>query len=163
MDWRVTHGQFWRKMMFNQRGDWLLVVLLALQPLGTAASPSGDNPSAALLALENQWIEALEKSDINSLSKLFAANFIDTDETGHRSSKADVLDALRSGALKIRKLQLSDMKVYLYGHAAIVIGTSVQDGAYEGHPLAHKIVFTDTFTRHGAEWQAVASQRTRVE
>jgi hypothetical protein len=75
--------------MFNQRGDWLLVVLLALQPLG-AAAPSGDNPSAALIALENQWIEALEKSDINSLSKLFAANFIDTDETGHRSSKASV-------------------------------------------------------------------------
>jgi len=150
-------------MLNNQRGDWLLVVLLALQPSGAAASPAAANPSATLMALENQWIEALEKADTNTLSKLFAANFIDTDETGHRSTKTGVLDALRSGALKIRKLQVSDMKVYLYGNTAIVIGTSLQDGAYEGHPLAPKIVFTDTFIHYGTEWKAVASQRTQTE
>jgi len=94
---------------------------------------------------------------------VYAASFVDTDETGHRSSKAAVLDALRSGALKIRKLQLSDMKVYLYGDAAVVTGASSQDGTYEGFPLASKIVFTDTFIRKGGTWQAVASQRTKTE
>ena len=149
--------------MSNQRGVCLTLVLLLLPALGPAASPAADDPSAALTALEQQWIAALEKADTNSLAALFAANFIDTDETGHRSNKAAVLDALRSGALKIHKLQLSDMKVFLYGDAAIVIGTSAQDGAYEGHPLAAKIVFTDTFIRKGAEWKAVASQRTQSE
>ena len=140
----------------------LLVTSLSLTSWG-ADSAKRDNESAALIALENEWIAALQKSDTESLSKVLAAGFVDTDETGHRSSKAAVLDALRSGALKIRKLQLSDMKVHLYGDAAVVTGASTQDGTYEGSPLAPRIVFTDTFIRKGGTWQAVASQRTKTE
>ena len=67
---------------------------------------------------------------------------------------------LKSGALKLRKLHLSDMKAYVYGDAAVVTGTSAQDGDFEGQQLASKIVFTDTFVRRGDDWIAVASQRT---
>jgi phage protein U len=94
------------------------------------------------------------------LSALWAQTYVDTDETGHRSDKEEVLRVLKSGALKLRKLQLSDMKAFVYGDAAVVTGTSVQDGDFEGQRLAHKIVFTDTFVRHGDDWKAVASHRT---
>ena len=85
---------------------------------------------------------------------------MDTDETGHRSDKADVLRVLKSGALKLRKLHLSDMKAYVYGDTAVVTGTSIQDGDFQGQPLANIIVFTDMFVRHGDDWKAVASHRT---
>jgi ketosteroid isomerase-like protein len=154
-----------RGVMCTTGTRWSLALLVtALSLTSWAAEPAKTaNESTVLIALENEWIEALQKSDTQSLSKVFAASFVDTDETGHRSSKAAVLDALGSGALKIRKLQLSDMKVYLYGDAAVVTGASSQDGTYEGSPLAPRIVFTDTFIRKGGAWQAVASQRTKTE
>jgi Domain of unknown function (DUF4440) len=70
------------------------------------------------------------------------------------------LRVLKSGALKLRKLHLSDRKAYVYGDTAVVTGTSIQDGDFQGQPLANKIVFTDTFVRHGDDWKAVASHRT---
>ena len=117
-------------------------------------------PSGVLIALEEKWVAALQRSDTETLTALWAQTYVDTDETGHRSDKAEVLRVLKSGALKLRKLQLSDMKAYVYGDAAVVTGASAQDGDFVGQPLASKIVFTDTFVRDGDTWKAVASQRT---
>lgn len=92
---------------------------------------------------------------------MWAPTYIDTDETGHRSDKAEVLRVLKSGALKLRKLELSEMRAYVYGGAtAVVTGASVQDEDFQGQRLANKIVFTDTFVRRGDVWIAVASHRT---
>jgi Domain of unknown function (DUF4440) len=145
-----------------KRAAYLLVsVLTVTAAILTTAHPHAHNDdSAALFVLENRWIQALRSSDTDFLSELFAKDFVDTDETGHRSNKVALLGALKSGALKLRKLQVSDMKAYVYGSAAVVIGASTQDGAYEGNPLAPKIVFTDTFIRSGSAWKAVASHRT---
>jgi ketosteroid isomerase-like protein len=139
----------------------LLLAVVVMASIASEADPlaSGD-PSGALIALEEKWIAALQGSDIKALSALFAQSFVDTDETGHRSDKAEVLRVLESGELKIRKLQLSDMKAYVYGDAAVVTGASRQDGDFQGQRLAPKIVFTDTFVRDRNGWKAVASQRT---
>jgi ketosteroid isomerase-like protein len=143
---------------------WMCAWLLAMAMPGSIAAAVGPTASAdskgALIALEQKWVAALERSDIATLSTIWAKTFVDTDETGHRSDKAEVFSILKSGALRIRKLQLSEMKVYAYGDAAVVTGASVQDGDFQGQALAKKIVFTDTFVRRGGEWIAVASQRT---
>jgi hypothetical protein len=144
--------------------SWVFASLPALAVttlLASAAPPLPiGGPAGALIALEEKWVAALQRSDTETLSDLFVQTFVDTDETGHRSDKAEVLRVLRSKELKIRKLELSDMKAYVYGDAAVVTGTSTQDGNFQGQPLAPKIVFTDTFIRDGNVWKAVASQRT---
>jgi hypothetical protein len=139
---------------------WLLAIVAPASITSAAELAASGDPTGALIALEETWVAALQRSDTKTLSALWAQTYVDTDETGHRSDKAEVLRVLKSGALKLRKLQLSDMKAYVYGDAAIVTGASVQDGEFQGQPLAIKIVFTDTFVRHGFEWIAVASQRT---
>jgi ketosteroid isomerase-like protein len=142
---------------------WLLTIVLPASMASAAEPAASGDPKAALIALEQKWVEALEKSDTKTLSALWARTYIDTDETGHRSDKAEVFRVLKSGALKLRKLQLSDMKAYVYGDAAIVTGASLQDGDFQGQPLAAKIVFTDTFVRRGNGWIAVASHRTATQ
>jgi ketosteroid isomerase-like protein len=139
---------------------WLLAIAVPGSFTAAAELAASDDSSGALIALEQKWVAALERSDVKALSAMWARTYVDTDETGHRSDKVEVFRVLKSGALKLRKLQLSDMKVYVYGDAAIVTGASVQDGDFQGQPLARKIVFTDTFVRRGDEWMAVASQRT---
>jgi hypothetical protein len=144
--------------------SWIFASLLALAAtvsIARAADPlTSTDPAGALIALEEKWVAALQRSDTETMSALFARTYVDTDETGHRSDKAEVLRVLKSKELKIRKLELSDMKAYVYGDAAVVTGASRQDGDFQGQPLAPKIVFTDTFIRDGNAWIAVASQRT---
>ena len=139
---------------------WLLAIAVSAASALAAELAASDGPAQALIALEEKWVAALQRSDTKTLSALWAQTYVDTDETGHRSDKADVLRVLKSGALKLRKLELSEMKAYVYGDAAVVTGTSVQDGDFQGQRLASKIVFTDTFVRHGDDWIAVASHRT---
>jgi ketosteroid isomerase-like protein len=139
---------------------WLLAMVVTASAISAADRAASGGPSGVLIALEQKWVAALQRSDTKTLTALWAQTYVDTDETGHRSDKAEVLRVLKSGALKLRKLQLSDMKAYVYGDAAVVTGASAQDGDFEGQPLAGKIVFTDTFVRDGDAWKAVASQRT---
>jgi ketosteroid isomerase-like protein len=139
---------------------WLLTIAMLASITSAAELAASGDPTGALIALEEKWVAALQRSDTKTLSALWAQTYVDTDETGHRSDKAEVLRVLKSGALKLRKLLLSEMRAYVYGDTAIVTGTSIQDGDFQGQRLASKIVFTDTFVRHGDGWTAVASQRT---
>ena len=127
----------------------------------TVYEPPGqvDDPST-LIALEHDWVQALQKSDVKTLSDILASTYVDTDEAGHRGDKASVLSALKSGALKFSGITISDMKPVVYGRAAVVTGAGVQQGTYDGQPLAQQVVFTDMFIRTGKTWKVVASQRT---
>ena len=137
----------------------LLTVLPTLSVWSAEPATQADD-AKALIALEQAWVEALQKNDVKTLSTILASTYVDTDETGHRGDKTAVLGALKSGALKFSVIESSEMKPMIYGHAAVVTGTSVQRGTYEGHPVAERIAFTDTFIRTGKTWRVVASQRS---
>ncbi len=89
---------------------WLLAILVPTSIMSAAELAASGDPAGTLIALEEKWVAALERSDTKTLSALWAQTYVDTDETGHRSDKEEVLRVLKSGALKLRKLQLSDVK-----------------------------------------------------
>jgi ketosteroid isomerase-like protein len=144
----------------------LTLLLLAIALLTSAQTkypePTKGTGGAtqALLDLENQWVEALMKSDAATLDSIFIDTYVDTDEQSHRDDKQGVLSVLKSGDLKIASIKLSDMRVYVYGDAAIVTGSSSQVGNFRGQPLAARIIFTDTFVKKNGKWVAVASHRS---
>jgi hypothetical protein len=114
----------------------------------------------ALLDLENQWVDALTKSDAAKLDSIFVNGYVDTDEHNQRSDKQGVLALLKSGDLKMTSIKLSDMRVYDYGDAAVVTGSAAQAGSFKGQPVTPKLIFTDTFIRQNGKWRAVASHRS---
>ncbi len=126
-----------------------------------APSPAADQ--APLLDAEQRWADALVKGDPAAIGAILSAKYVDTDEDGHQTDKNGILAAFKSGDLKIAMLKLSDMKASLYGNFAVVTGAAAQSGAYQGHPLTPKIVFTDTFLFQGGKWIAVASHRSAAK
>jgi len=144
---------------------FLLLAMAVLTPAQTPKNRPGtgsDAPSKALIELEEKWVAALEKSDAATLDTIFADTYVDTDEESHRSDKQAVLAVVKSGDLKMESVKLSDMKVHIYGHAAVVTGSAAQAGNFKGQPLTAKITFTDTFIKRNGKWMAVASQRSPV-
>ena len=144
----------------------LLVLLLSvavLTPAQTQKNGPAQGTSAtaqALIALENKWVDALMKSDTVALDSIFADTYVDTDEHSQRTDKQGVLSVLKSGDLKTESIRLSDMKVHVYGDAAVVTGSASQAGNFKGQSLAPKITFTDTFVKQNGKWRAAASHRS---
>jgi hypothetical protein len=143
----------------------LLLAMAVLAPAQAQENGPVQGPDAtkqALINLENKWVDALVKSDTTALDSIFAGSYVDTDEHSHRSDKQGVLAVLKSGELKLESIKLSDMRVHLYGDAAVVTGSSSQAGNFRGQPLAATIIFTDTFIRQNGKWRAVASHRSAL-
>jgi hypothetical protein len=147
----------------------IALLLLAMGVLTTAQTQKKqpvqgtDATVEAVLGIENKWVEALVKTDTASLDSIFADTFVDTDEHSHRSDKQGVLSVLKSGDLKMESIKLSDMRVQVYGDAAVVIGGAAQVGNFKGLALAPKIIFTDTLIKRNGKWIAVASHRSLPE
>jgi ketosteroid isomerase-like protein len=127
-----------------------------------ALAQATDTTKQALMSLEDNWVEALVKSDTATLDSIFVDTYVDTDEHSHRSDKHGVISVLRSGELKMESIKLSDMKVYEYGDAAVVTGSASQAGNFKGQPVIARIIFTDMFIRQNGKWRAVASHRSAV-
>jgi ketosteroid isomerase-like protein len=137
-----------------------MAVVAVAQAQKNGAGQGSDPTTQALIDAENRWVDALVKADVTALDAIFADTYVDTDEHSHRGNKEDVLSILKSGDLKLTSIKLSDMKVNVYGDAAVVIGTAMQEGSFLGGPVATKIIFTDTFAKQNGKWRAVASHRS---
>jgi ketosteroid isomerase-like protein len=137
-------------------------ILMPAQAQKSAPAQGTDATTQALIRLENEWVDALMKSDLVTLDSIFADSYVDTDEHSNRSDKQGVLSVLKSGDLKIDSIKLSDMHVHDYGDAAVVTGSASQSGNFKGQPFAARIIFTDTFIRQNGKWKAVASHRSAV-
>ena len=139
----------------------LAIAVVAVAQTGKDAAGQGSEATTkALIELENKCVDALAKSDTATLDSIFVDSYVDTDEQSHRSSKEEVLSVLKSGDLKIQSIKLSDMKVHVYGDAAVVTGSGTQVGNFKGQAIAAKVIFTDTFIKRNGKWMAVASHRS---
>jgi hypothetical protein len=139
------------------------IVLSLIASWGARAQSTHElTPDAAkpMLDLENRWVTALVRADTAELGTILADSYIDSDEGGWRTDKAGVISVLKSGALKITAIKMSDSHVYRYGNAAIVVAAAQQTGTFKGHALTPKLLFTDTLIIRQGRWLAVASQRT---
>lgn len=137
-----------------------VAVAVSAQTARKEGAPGAEATGQALKDIENKWVEALAKADTTTLDSILADTYVDTDEQSHRSDKNGVLSVLKSGDLKIGSIKLSDMKVEVYGDAAVVTGSAVQKGSFKGQPLPANVIFTDTLIKRSGKWRAVASHRS---
>jgi uncharacterized protein (TIGR02246 family) len=139
-----------------------LALAVSASPQAPKKAPIGGTDATArvLIALENKWVDALEKADTSTLDSILAGTYVDTDDQGQRSDKQGIFSVLKSGDLKFESVRVSEMQVHAYGPTAIVTGTGVQRGTFKGEPLTPRIIFTDTFIRQNQNWRAVSSHRS---
>ena len=82
------------------------------------------------------------KADTPALDTILVDTYVDTDEGGNRYDKAGVLAMLKSGDLELASIKLLDTQVHRYGDSAVLTGAAAQTGAFQGQPVAPKILFT---------------------
>src|ERR1700740_2861468 len=143
----------------------LAIALLCLFSLSLAAGQQASKTSVEdqIKKQEQNWAEATVKEGAAAVDKYEADDIIDTDPGGRVTDKAQDKTDLSSGDLKFQSIELSDMKVLVYGNAAVATGTSTIKGTYKGQDISGKYRFTDTWVNRNGKWQAVASQSTKLQ
>jgi hypothetical protein len=102
---------------------------------------------------------ALIAADLAELSRIFADDYVQYDETGNQVTKQDVLDNLRSG--KIRYVAITSTGRFirmLSKDIAVVHGSEEDQVERSGMHSRVRYVYTDVVTKRDGKWQIVVSQ-----
>ena len=126
----------------------------------TVATKGRSNVVEQLKKLEDDWNNAVIKSDTATVEKLLADDYFSIDPEGGTSDKSKTLEAIKSGQLKFESIKLEDLKVRLYGNTGIVTGGVIVKSAGSGLDAVAAYRFSDVFVLRGGRWQAVQSQLT---
>lgn len=115
-----------------------------------------------LIQLENDWGNALLRQDVDAFSRYVADDCILTTSNGRLITKKRVQADISRGALRIESFRLDDVKVRVYGDAAIVLGTILEKSKLNEKDTSGGRRFIDVFVKLDGRWQAVASHESRV-
>ena len=131
----------------------------------------GGSVEQTVLKLEDDWIDALKKGDCAFFEKTLSNDLIHIFGNGQMATKAEVVNACKSGQMKWDKFDLKkDRKVRVYGNTAILISEAEVKGHRPGPGGQGSIEVMGTYRRtlvfvkmKNGQWQLVTFQATKEE
>lgn len=102
---------------------------------------------------------ALIAADVAELSRIFADDYLQYDESGESHTKEDVINNLKTGALRYLSMTSTGRRVrILSDDVAIVHGSEDDDVEQGGQRFPVQYVYMDAVVKRDGRWQIVASQ-----
>lgn len=136
-----------------------VIALLMMAMVGA----QGQNPiERDILKLENDWSTAWQKKDVAFLQKLFADEYLSTDQDGNTFTKSQELANVTSAGTALTSFALTEMKVHVYGDTAVVTGLNTIKSTSKGKDNSGAYRFIDVFVKRDGRWQVVATQMSMV-
>ncbi len=137
---------------------FLTVIVLAIdvQTQSEARAQAGSDEQE-LIKLENDWLQAFFKNDGAFAGRFLAEDYIGTDEHGEARNKAQEIAEIKGGAHLSTSGVLDNIRVRVYGDAAVVTGRRIMKGLFQGKEYRSPYLWTDVFIKRGGRWQCVTS------
>jgi ketosteroid isomerase-like protein len=144
------------------------VVVAAAFGLATlTAAPARAQMGASSVAdqikkMEKDRAAAVVKADVATLEGLTSDDYILINANGQVSNKAETMNNIKTGVIKLTSNEVSDMTVRVYGDTAVVTGKSTAKGTIGGRELKGPVMFTRVYVKKDGKWKSVAFQQTPV-
>jgi ketosteroid isomerase-like protein len=113
-------------------------------------------------AIEDEWTTAFERTDVATLDRLMSDSYVLTTTFGRTLTKAQTLDMIRSGDLKVFMSRLSDINIRLFNDVAVVIGLSTMKAKFGDDDVSGEFRFTDVMMKRRGRWMLVAAHGSKV-
>ncbi len=102
---------------------------------------------------------ALIAGDMEELSRIFADDYVQYDETGNVSTKGDVIEKLRTGKIRYVSMASTGRQIrILRDDVAIVHGSEDDVVEQDGKRFPVRYLYMDVVIKRGGRWQIVGSQ-----
>jgi uncharacterized protein (TIGR02246 family) len=112
-----------------------------------------------ILKLFEDGDRALIAGDAAELSRIFADDYVQYDESGNASTKSDVIDKLTSGAIRFISMLSTGRRIHiLRDDMAIVHGSENDVVEQRGKRFPIRYVYMDVVMKRDGRWQIVGSQ-----
>ena len=122
-------------------------------------------PADTIRALDNEWLTAYDRNDVESIRRIFAEDARMVHSDGRVTTKTDELTNVKAAAPPELKAswRVEEVEVRFYDKTAISCGFVVQEGYYANQKFARKYRYTSVYVRRKKQWQLVSAQYSRTE
>jgi hypothetical protein len=154
----------------------ILTLVIAASPVVFAQTSernhSKPNPNRKaeqeVLMLDRANYDALIRMDTAYLDRMTAEDFAETRSFGSLLSKAQVMQFLKSGRVKVLSYETEDVQVRIYGNTALVTGQysrkeRVKDREGKEMEYEQRGRYIDVWVKRKGHWQIVYNQDTNAE
>jgi hypothetical protein len=122
------------------------------------------NDEQQILRLFEDGDRALIAADIAELSRIFADDYIQYDESGEAHTRQDVLNNLKSGVIRYISMESTGRRIrVLNADVAIVHGSEEDDVEQGGQRFPVSYIYMDVVMKRNGRWQIVASQLAKQD
>jgi ketosteroid isomerase-like protein len=114
-----------------------------------------------ITALFEAGDRALMRADIAALSQIFGDDYVQYDASGKTFSKREVLENLRTSAVRYPSIVSTGRRIRLFGDMAIVHGSESDEVEADGKRFTVGYLYMDVVLKREGRWQIVGSQLVR--
>src|SRR6184192_4101193 len=116
---------------------FIAVLVLTVAPMGVGQEQSArgshrTSVEEVIKKLDNERIQAQVHADAAALERIYADDFIGVGPSGTVRTKPQVISDFTSGDLRFQSITTDDVRVRLYGNAAVETGHSTMNGQDKG-------------------------------
>jgi ketosteroid isomerase-like protein len=134
----------------------LAVLLTGCAGRGTASAATLDT----VVAIERARLAALQANDLPALEAALAPDLRYCHSTGVCETRAQFLDALRSGQMRYRRIDVLALEPRAVGAAVLIHGRLDLEVESRGTLIPMQLVYTDVYAQRAGRWQLIAWQST---
>jgi uncharacterized protein (TIGR02246 family) len=116
------------------------------------------NDEQQIVALFEAGDRALVSADLDALARIFADDYVQYDPSGKAFTKQEILDSLRSGAVRYPSIVSTGRRIRLFGEMAIVHGSEEDEVETGGKRFSVRYLYMDVVVKRNGKWQIVGSQ-----
>jgi len=117
------------------------------------------DPADLVREAADGWTQAAVKQDTAGLQRYLADDLQYAHSGGHTQNKEQYIAAVTKGPAHYESFTFSDLKIKLYGKAAVLTG--FVDVKLVGQDL-YRVRTLQVYTENNGQWQMSAHQSTRV-
>ena len=113
--------------------------------------------------METQWRDAQLTGNVSEMDKLLSDDYFGISMNGQVNTKAQQLERIRKRALNLTRIDLSDVKVKLFGTTAAVVTSRAEvAGTMDGAPMNGSFRYTRVYQRVAGLWKITNFEATRL-
>jgi ketosteroid isomerase-like protein len=137
-------------------------VVVLVFGVGILAQTTSGSAEQELMKLENEWAKSVVKLDLAFMDRILADDYTWTDPAGNVHTKAEEIASIKSGQGVVTSSVNDEIRVRVYGDAAVVTGRTTQKGMVEGKEVSGQFRWTDTWVKLAGRWQCVADHVSNI-
>ncbi len=133
--------------------------------VATAAGPAPVSapPPADWVKRYAEYDDALRRSDLTALGKIYAKESSNVGADGVLTSRTEFFRQIQSGEYRVVECSTSGLQVRRYGRTAVVTCVWKATETINGATVNGTYAYTDTWVRNWGRWQVVASHGTTIK